>query len=136
MMSLDAAALLAQVLPVGVFVLVLESRRGISFISRKTRAGRVLTIAYWLLFTLASLGGINATAFCIGAVVTDSPPSEAMSGIIVVLSYIVFLGLAAFTTLLAFSESGVLEMVAESAQETRVRRAALKAARQGRHEAE
>jgi hypothetical protein len=134
-MSVDAAALIAQVLPVGILVLVLESRRGMSGIVQGTSFGRVLALAYWIFFIVASFGGTTATALCVGAVIEDEPLGPVLGTLVAVLSYLVFLSVSLLMSLVMFNESGVVDASIARDKRMAAKRAARKAARQGRHEA-
>jgi hypothetical protein len=134
MVSVEAASLLAQVLPVGVFVLILESRRAVNFFEAKGRAGSVVLGAYWLFFFLASFSGLSATKDAVTAVVTDTAMRGGEADFFLFSSNFLYFAVAGFAALIAFNESGFALVLFDMGGRSRQRTDARRAARQGRHE--
>ncbi|UQB14597.1 hypothetical protein [Clavibacter nebraskensis] len=134
--SVEAASLLAQVLPVGILLLVLESRRAIEFYESKGWAGAAVKAMYWVYFAAATLTGLSATRNAVTAVILDEPVRGAAAHALVNSSYFLYLAVFAFAALIALSESGLSQVLYNLGERTRARTAARRAARQGRHEAE
>jgi hypothetical protein len=132
--SVEAASLLAQVLPVGILLLILESRRAIEFYDSKGWAGAAVKALYWVYFVVATPTGLAATRTAVMAVILDEPVRGAAGDALVNSSYFLYLAVSAFALLIALSESGLSQVLYNVGERSRVRAAARRAARQGRHE--
>jgi hypothetical protein len=132
MVSVEAASLLAQVLPVGVFVLILESRRGMRGYEDNNSVARVLKKIYWGLFIVGALGGLSATFSSVSAVVTNTPLDPVASILVLSEAALLYLAVVILAVTIAYEESGVNAATLRSVRRSQAR----KAARQGRHEAE
>ena len=136
MVSLEAASLLAQVLPVGVFVLILESRRGLRSYDGTNGLARALGIAYWVLFIVGALSGLSATYASVSAVVTNTPMNAVTSILVLSEAGLLYAAVTFLAASIAYEESGLTAALGRQARRSQIRKAARKAARQGRHEAE
>jgi len=134
MVSVEAASLLAQVLPVGVFVLILESRRALGFYDTKGSAGVAVMALYWFFFFIAAFSGLSATKTAVTAVVNHSALRGAEAEVFLFSSNLLWVAVAVFAALIALSESGLGKVLYDAGGRSRERRDARRAARRGRHE--
>jgi hypothetical protein len=107
MIPIDASSLLAQVLPVGVFVLMLECRQGMTLVAGSTKLDRGLWATYWVIFTAGALAGLAAAFTSCAAVVAGTPSSGIGASISVFGALMLFFAVIVFTLLTALSASGL-----------------------------
>jgi hypothetical protein len=130
MVSVEAASLLAQVLPVGVIALMFESRHGIRGYDGTHLAARVIRTFYWSLFSIGALSGLAATVSSVTAVVQDTALTGLGATVVLTEAVILWVAVMMLALSIAVNESGLGDVIGRVADRSEAR----KAGRQGRHE--
>jgi hypothetical protein len=106
MISVDAAGLLAQILPIGLLVLVVELR-AIRLVADRMRGQRRLRVRQFVrvfpfVLTVVVSAAVWAVAVCVTAVITGTPMPEWMSWTVITASYLLYGFAGAVMVILAF----------------------------------
>ncbi|WP_043668283.1 hypothetical protein [Clavibacter michiganensis] len=128
-MNVATAGLLAQILPVGVLLLVLELR-GLS-IATGSRVSALTYIYQFLSAVLGAISGLLCTFICVSVVWQDKAANLGVSVAVVIMAALLFIAVTQFVGAKFGSDQGLSDAVATLQKEREQR----KAARQGRHEA-